>query len=44
LFELTEERLHFSPRRLRSIGYFSYYVEPATRSALLFAGVKSGFA
>src|ERR1044072_8468050 len=44
LSQLTEERVHFSPWRLRSIGYFNYYVEPATRSALLCAGVKSGFA
>ena len=29
LFQLTEERAHFSPRRLRNIRYFSYYVEPA---------------
>lgn len=28
LFELTEERAHFSPRRLRIIRYLSYYVEP----------------
>jgi hypothetical protein len=29
LFQLTEERTHLSPRRLRSIAYLSHYVEPA---------------
>jgi hypothetical protein len=42
-FQLTEERLHLSPRRLRIIRYFIYYVEPAARNALLFVSVRSGF-
>jgi hypothetical protein len=32
LFQLTEERTHLSPRRLRSIAYLSYYVEPAVEA------------
>jgi hypothetical protein len=27
LFQLTEERAHFSPRRLPSIGYLGHHVE-----------------
>jgi hypothetical protein len=28
LFQLTEERAHLGPRRLRSVGYSGHHVEP----------------
>ena len=41
LFQLTEERFHLGPRRLRSIGFFSHHVEPRFGHASLTArGVR----
>jgi hypothetical protein len=42
LFQLTEERVHLSPRRLRTVAYLRRHVEPVVANELRFARANSG--